>query len=219
MTDRPVSGKWFEELTEGLVMQHVIRRTITEADNIGFTTMTMNPAWLHLDADYAANETEFGKPLVNSLLTLSLAVGISVHETTLGTTVANLGFEESIFPAPVFHGDTIRVETEVLKRRASSSRPNQVSSASSCNTPSFCALDNSARARSRGPAHIDRPTRLKRHLSDHRDAASTWSAVQLVSCTAYPCGVASELPTVMLQGCPHRTSSKGTRPVAHRSSL
>jgi acyl dehydratase len=87
--------------------------------------MTMNPAWLHLDADYAANETEFGKPLVNSLLTLSLAVGISVHETTLGTTVANLGFEESVFPAPVFHGDTIRVETEVLKRRASSSRPNQ----------------------------------------------------------------------------------------------
>jgi acyl dehydratase len=103
----------------------VIRRTITEADNIGFTTMTMNPAWLHLDADYAANETEFGKPLVNSLLTLSLAVGISVHETTLGTTVANLGFEESVFPAPVFHGDTIRVETEVLKRRASASRPNQ----------------------------------------------------------------------------------------------
>ena len=125
MTDRPVSGKWFEELTEGLVIQHVIRRTITEADNVSFTTMTMNPAWLHLDADYAANETEFGKPLVNSLLTLSLAVGISVHETTLGTTVANLGFEESIFPAPVFHGDTIRVETEVLKRRASSSRPNQ----------------------------------------------------------------------------------------------
>ena len=125
MTDRPVSGKWFEELTEGLVIEHVIRRTITEADNVSFTTMTMNPAWLHLDADYAANETEFGKPLVNSLLTLSLAVGISVHETTLGTTVANLGFEESIFPAPVFHGDTIRVETEVLKRRVSSSRPNQ----------------------------------------------------------------------------------------------
>ena len=125
MADRPVSGKWFEELTEGLVIQHVIRRTITEADNVGFTTMTMNPAWLHLDADYAANETEFGKPLVNSLLTLSLAVGISVHETTLGTTVANLGFEESVFPAPVFHGDTVRVETEVLKSRPSSSRPNQ----------------------------------------------------------------------------------------------
>lgn len=122
---RPVSGKWFEELTEGLVIQHVIRRTITESDNVGFTTMTMNPAWLHLDADYVEKETEFGKPLVNSLLTLSLAVGISVHETTLGTTVANLGFEESVFPAPVFHGDTIRVETEVIKSRPSSSRPNQ----------------------------------------------------------------------------------------------
>ena len=123
--ERPVSGKWFEELTEGLVIHHVIRRTITEADNVGFTTMTMNPAWLHLDAASAAKETEFGRPLVNSLLTLSLAVGISVHETTLGTTVANLGFEESVFPAPVFHGDTIRVETEVLKRRPSSSRPGQ----------------------------------------------------------------------------------------------
>ena len=84
--ERPVSGKWFEELVEGLVIDHVIRRTITESDNVGFTTMTMNPAWLHLDADYAANETEFGRPLVNSLLTLSLVVGISVHETTLGTT-------------------------------------------------------------------------------------------------------------------------------------
>ena len=125
MTDRPISGKWYEELTEGLVIQHVIRRTITEADNIGFTTMTMNPAWLHLDADYCENETEFGQPLVNSLLTLSLVVGISVHETTLGTTVANLGFQETAFPAPLFHGDTIRVETEVLKRRESKSRPGQ----------------------------------------------------------------------------------------------
>jgi len=123
--DRPVSGKWFEELTEGLVIDHVIRRTITEGDNVAFTTMTMNPAWLHLDADYAATETEFGRPLVNSLLTLSLVVGISVHETTLGTTVANLGFEESAFPAPVFHGDTIRVRTEVVASRPSSSRPGQ----------------------------------------------------------------------------------------------
>ncbi len=125
VTDRPVSGKWLEELDEGVVIQHVIRRTITEADNIGFTTMTMNPAWLHLDADYCERETEFGRPLVNSLLTLGLVVGISVHETTLGTTVANLGFEETVFPAPLFHGDTIRVESEVLRRRASSSRPGQ----------------------------------------------------------------------------------------------
>jgi len=122
--DRPVGGKWLEELTEGLVIAHAVRRTITEADNVGFTTMTMNPAWLHLDADYAA-QTEFGRPLVNSLLTLSLVVGISVHETTLGTTVANLGFERCEFPAPVFHGDTIAVETEVLKARRSASRPGQ----------------------------------------------------------------------------------------------
>ncbi len=109
----------------GLVIHHVIRRTVTEADNVGFTTMTMNPAWLHLDAQYAADETEFGRPLVNSLLTLSLTVGISVHETTLGTTVANLGFQQTVFPAPVFHGDTLRVETEVLAARVSGSRPGQ----------------------------------------------------------------------------------------------
>ncbi len=89
---RPVTGKWLEELTPGLVIHHAIRRTITESDNVMFTSMTMNPAWLHLDFDYAENETEFGKPLVNSMLTVAMVVGISVHETTLGTTVANLGF-------------------------------------------------------------------------------------------------------------------------------
>lgn len=124
-TTRPHTGKWFEELTPGLVIPHAIRRTITESDNVMFTSMTMNPAWLHLDFDYAANETEFGRPLVNSMLTLAMVVGISVHETTLGTTVANLGFREIAFPAPLFHGDTIRVETEVLERRASKSRPTQ----------------------------------------------------------------------------------------------
>ncbi len=122
---RPTPGRWFEELTPGTVIHHAIRRTITEADNVGFTTMTMNPAWLHLDADYAANETEFGRPLVNSLLTLGMVIGISVHETTLGTTVANLGFDKVEFPAPVFHGDTLRVETEVMASRPSSSRPGQ----------------------------------------------------------------------------------------------
>jgi acyl dehydratase len=122
---RPYTGRWFEELRPGLVIQHAIRRTITEADNVTFTTMTMNPAWLHLDFDYAANETEFGRPLVNSMLTLSLVVGISVHETTLGTTVANLGFREIAFPAPIFHGDTLRVETEVVEARPSKSRPRQ----------------------------------------------------------------------------------------------
>ena len=122
---RPHTGKWLEELNPGLVIPHAIRRTLTESDNVQFTTMTMNPAWLHLDFDYAANETEFGRPLVNSMLTVAVVIGISVHETTLGTTVANLGFREVGFPAPVFHGDTIRVETEVLERRESKSRPSQ----------------------------------------------------------------------------------------------
>jgi acyl dehydratase len=119
-----MSGLWLEELTPGLVIDHAIRRTVTETDNVLFTTMTMNPARLHLDHDYAA-QTEFGRPLVNSMFTLALVVGISVHETTMGTTVANLGFEEVTFPAPLFHGDTVRVETEVLAARPSSSRPGQ----------------------------------------------------------------------------------------------
>lgn len=123
--ERPVSGKWFEELTPGLVIQHAIRRSITEADNVLFTSITMNPAWLHLDFDYAEKETEFGKPLVNSMLTIATVIGISVHETTLGTTVANLGFKEIVFPAPMFHGDTLRVETEVIDARESKSRPTQ----------------------------------------------------------------------------------------------
>lgn len=123
--DRPHTGKWFEELVPGLVIPHAIRRTITEADNVLFTSITMNPAWLHLDFDYAENETEFGRPLVNSMLTVALVIGISVHETTLGTTVANLGFQQVQFPAPLFHGDTVRVETEVLAARGSKSRPGQ----------------------------------------------------------------------------------------------
>lgn len=122
---RPVGGKWFEQLVPGLVIHHAIRRTITEADNVLFTSVTMNPAWLHLDFDHATNETEFGRPLVNSMLTIAMVVGISVHETTLGTTVANLGFREVTFPVPMFHGDTLKVETEVVAARESGSRPNQ----------------------------------------------------------------------------------------------
>lgn len=122
---RPHTGKWFEELPPGRVIPHAIRRTLTEADNVLFTSMTMNPAWLHLDFDYAVNQTEFGRPLVNSMLTLAVVIGISVHETTLGTTVANLGFREIAFPAPMFHGDTLRVETEVMARKESRSRPTQ----------------------------------------------------------------------------------------------
>lgn len=114
-------GMWFEELTPGLVVQHALTRTVTEADNVGFTVSTMNPAPLHLDADYAST-TQFGKVLVNSMYTVALLVGLSVHELTHGTTVANLGFDEVKFPAPVFHGDTIHAETEVVAARESKSQ-------------------------------------------------------------------------------------------------
>ncbi len=122
---RPHSGKWLEELVPGLVIPHAIRRTITESDNVFFTSITMNPAWMHLDFDYAERETEFARPLVNSMLTVAMVIGISVHETTLGTTVANLGFSDVSFPAPMFHGDTLHVESEVRANRESTSRPNQ----------------------------------------------------------------------------------------------
>lgn len=117
-------GLWLEEFSEGQEFNHPIRRTITEADNVLFCGMTMNPAAIHLDADYAAG-TEFKRPIVNSLLTLGLMIGISVHDTTFGTTVANLGMEKVAFPAPVFHGDTIRVRSTVLAVRPSKSRPGQ----------------------------------------------------------------------------------------------
>ncbi len=116
------SGRWFEDLPVGLVVRHSLTRTITEADNLQFCLMTHNPQPLHLDAEFAA-DTEFGERLVNSLLTLGLAVGVSVGDTTLGTTVANLGFDETTFPAPVLIGDTLRFETEVVAARASGSRP------------------------------------------------------------------------------------------------
>lgn len=122
MDPTPQHGRWFDELEVGLVVQHALTRTITEADNVLFSTMTMNPSRLHLDAEYARG-TEFGQPLVNSLFTLGLVVGLSVLETTHGTTIANLGFQEVVFPAPVFAGDTIHVETEVVAARASKSRP------------------------------------------------------------------------------------------------
>ena len=122
--DRPVGGRWFEELTPGLVIDHVVSRTITESDNTVFSTMTMNPQPLHLDESFA-EQTEFGTRVVNSMFTLSLLIGLSVYETTLGTTVANLGFEDIRFPLPVIPGDSIRAQTEVVAARASSSRPTQ----------------------------------------------------------------------------------------------
>lgn len=117
-----MSGLWFEELEVGRVVTHATRRTVTETDNVLFTTMTMNPAPLHLDHEYASG-TEFGRPLVNSMFTLALVVGLSVPELTLGTIVAQLGLDDVAFPAPVFHGDTVRVESEVVSARASGSRP------------------------------------------------------------------------------------------------
>jgi acyl dehydratase len=117
-------GVYFDELYLGQVFKHPIRRTITEADNVWFTCLTHNPAYLHLDEEYCREHTEFGQRIVNSAFTLGLMVGISVNETTHGTAIANLGWDEVRFPHPLFHGDTMRVETEVIELRASRSRPN-----------------------------------------------------------------------------------------------
>lgn len=119
-----MAGLWFEEFEVGQRFVHEIRRTVIEADNMLFSALTYNPAALHIDHAYAA-KTEFGKPLVNSLFTLGLVIGLSVQDTTFGTTIANLGMSETVFPKPVFAGDTIRVETEVKALRPSASRPGQ----------------------------------------------------------------------------------------------
>ncbi len=116
-------GLYFDEMTVGQTFKHPIRRTITEADNVFFSALTHNPALLHLDEEYCRTETEFGQRIVNSAFTLGLMVGISVGDTTLGTAVANLGWDEVRFPKPIFHGDTIRVESEVVELRESKSRP------------------------------------------------------------------------------------------------
>src|SRR5436305_1346593 len=118
-----MAGLYFEEFSEGQVFEHALTRTITETDNVLFRTMTRNPQPLHLDAEFAKT-TEFGRPLVNSIFTLGLMIGMSVNDTTLGTTVANLGMTDVRFPKPVFHGDTLGVVTTVLSARESKSRPN-----------------------------------------------------------------------------------------------
>ena len=115
-------GLWFDELSVGQKFEHPIRRTVTETDNVLFTAMTHNPALLHLDEEYMKG-TDFGQRIVNSAFTLGLMVGISVGDTTLGTAIANLGWDEVRFPKPLFHGDTVRVETEVIELRDSKSRP------------------------------------------------------------------------------------------------
>jgi acyl dehydratase len=118
---RPMAGLYFEEFEEGQVFEHAISRTVTEMDNVLFSTLTMNPQPLHLDEEFA-KQTEFGQRLVNSLFTLGLVIGISVGETTLGTTIANLGMSDVRFPKPVFHGDTLRARTIVRSKRRSQSR-------------------------------------------------------------------------------------------------
>lgn len=115
-------GVWFDELAPGQRFDHAIRRTVTETDNVLFTTLSHNPAQLHLDAEYMKS-SEYGQVLVNSCFTLSLMVGVSVGDTTLGTAVANLGWDEVRFPKPVFVGDTLNIVTEVLELRESKSRP------------------------------------------------------------------------------------------------
>jgi acyl dehydratase len=120
----PMGGLYFEQFSVGQRFQHVLRRTVTEADNLIFSALTHNPAALHLDEEYM-KASEFGTRIVNSCFTLSLMVGISVADTTLGTTVANLGWDEVRFPRPVFLGDTLRIETSVHELRESRSRPQQ----------------------------------------------------------------------------------------------
>lgn len=118
-----MAGRWYDQLTVGQAFEHEIRRTVTESDNMWFCGATCNPAAIHIDAEYCRG-TEFGKPLVNSIFTLGLIIGLSVQDTTLGTTVANLGMTDVKFPKPVFHGDTLRSRTTVLEMRESKSRPN-----------------------------------------------------------------------------------------------
>jgi acyl dehydratase len=116
-------GIFFEDFVIGELIEHRLTKTVTQMDNMLFSNMTLNPAPLHIDAHYCAEETEWGRPLVNSLFTLGLMIGISVNDLTLGTTIANLGMTEVKFPAPLFEGDTLRVTTEVLGKRVSNSRP------------------------------------------------------------------------------------------------
>jgi itaconyl-CoA hydratase len=117
-----MAGKWYEELEVGMIIRHELGRTVTEMDNVLFSALTMNNQPLHINEDFAS-KTQFGQRLVNGLFTLALVVGISVGDTTQGTIVANLGYESIRHPYPIFHGDTIYVETEVIRKRESESDP------------------------------------------------------------------------------------------------
>lgn len=117
-----MAGLYYEQFEVGRIYEHAVRRTVTEMDNTLFSCLTLNTQPLHIDHHFAAG-TEWGRPLVNSLFTLGLMIGISVGDTTLGTTIGNLGMTDVKFSKPVFHGDTIRVTTEVVTKRESRSRP------------------------------------------------------------------------------------------------
>ncbi len=119
-----MAGLYFDAFFEGQTFEHELRKTVTESDNMLFSTMTLNPQPLHIDRQFAES-TQWGQPLVNSIFTLGLVIGISVGETTLGTTIGNLGMTETKFPNPVFQGDTIHVTTEVTGTRASRSKPDR----------------------------------------------------------------------------------------------
>lgn len=121
----PRGGRYFESFEIGERIEHSLRRTVTQMDNMLFSNMTLNPQPLHIDRDYCENESQFGQPLMNSMFTLGLMIGISVNETTMGTLVAQLGMTDVKFPAPVFENDTIRVSTDVIGKRESRSRPKE----------------------------------------------------------------------------------------------
>jgi len=117
-------GKYFEELEVGMVFEHEVHRTVTESDNLQFSTMTHNPQPLHIDAEFA-KQSQYGQIVVNSLFTLGLVIGLSVGDTTMGTTIGNLGMEKVEFPNPVFIGDTLRVTTRIIDKRESKSKPDR----------------------------------------------------------------------------------------------
>ncbi len=119
----PRGGLYLEDFNVGAVIHHRLTRTVTQMDNMLFSNMTLNPQPLHIDAHFCATETEWGKPIVNSLFTLGLMIGISVNDTTVGTTIGNLGMSDVKFPAPVFEGDSISCKTEIVAVRESRSRP------------------------------------------------------------------------------------------------
>ena len=118
----PRGGLYYEDFEIGRTIEHRLTRTVTQMDNMLFSNMTLNPQPLHIDAHFCATETEWGRPLMNSLFTLGLMIGISVNDTTVGTTIANLGMTDVKFPAPLFEGDTVHCTTEIVGKRESKSR-------------------------------------------------------------------------------------------------